>query len=67
MPQLQLGFPAATAFEARDFVVSQPNLEAWTALQDWPGPEGGALALVGPEASGKSHLARIWSARAGAA
>lgn len=31
---------------------------------DWPGP---ALALSGPPGSGKSHLARIWARRAGAA
>lgn len=31
---------------------------------DWPGP---ALVLSGPPASGKSHLARIWARRAGAA
>ena len=35
-------------------------------MDAWPGWPGGALALIGPEASGKSHLAAAWAARAGA-
>lgn len=44
-------------------MVSGPNLDAFTALQTWPGPEGGAMALVGPSGSGKSHLSAMWAAR----
>ena len=33
----------------------------------WPRWHGGALALFGPEGVGKSHLARLWAERAGAA
>ena len=63
MPQLPLGFSPLEGFAARDFVVSPPNLEAWTRLGDFPGGNGGALALVGPAASGKSHLANLWAQR----
>lgn len=37
------------------------------AVDAWPDWPGGALALVGPEAVGKTHLARAWARRAGAA
>lgn len=66
MSQLSLSFPPGPGFDARDFVVSKPNLDAWTRLADWPGPEGGALALIGPAGVGKSHLASIWAQRTGA-
>ncbi|HEY1750984.1 MAG TPA: chromosomal replication initiator DnaA [Caulobacteraceae bacterium] len=34
------------------------------ALDAWPAWHGGCLTLVGPEGSGKSHLAMGWAARA---
>lgn len=46
---------------------SPANLEAARAVDAWPNWPGKALALVGPPGSGKSHLARIWAAQAGAA
>jgi chromosomal replication initiation ATPase DnaA len=49
-----------------DFIVSPANAEAVEALDAWPGWPGGRLALIGPEGSGKTHLARIWADRAGA-
>lgn len=66
MPQLPLGFSPSNAFERRDFVVSAPNLDAWTRLEAWPGAGGGALALIGAQGTGKSHLARLWTDRVGA-
>ena len=66
MPQLPLGFTPSQGFAPRDFVVSAPNLEAWSRLQDWPGPGGGALALIGTRGAGKSHLASLWAQRVGA-
>jgi len=36
------------------------------ALDAWPKWHGGALALVGPPGSGKTHLAQSWRARVGA-
>ncbi len=49
-----------------DFFVSPSNatalaqVEAWT---DWP---SGKLVLVGPPASGKTHLAHVWAEQTGA-
>ena len=63
VPQLPLDFRPVQGFDARDYVVSGPNLDAFTALQSWPGPEGGAMALVGPAGSGKSHLSALWAER----
>lgn len=64
--QLPLGFSPADGFHRRDFVVSGPNLDAFTRLEAWPGREGGAIALIGPPASGKSYLAALWAQRVGA-
>ena len=50
-----------------EFVVADSNKRAYTFLDsfpDWPAP---AAALYGPSASGKTHLARIWAERSGAA
>ncbi|HHY49781.1 MAG TPA: hypothetical protein GYA10_08555 [Alphaproteobacteria bacterium] len=50
-----------------DYIVGEGNELAYhhvLAYPDWPGP----LTLVtGPAKAGKSHLARIWAARSGAA
>jgi chromosomal replication initiation ATPase DnaA len=51
----------------KDFIVSRSNAEAVATLDAWPAWPGGLLALVGPEGSGKTHLAQIWAQRAGAA
>lgn len=49
------------------FVESAANAEALALLDRWPDWPGGVLALVGPEGAGKTHLATIWAAQAGAA
>lgn len=48
------------------FTVSGVNAAALAALDRWPNWPGGALALVGPEGAGKTHLARDWADRAAA-
>jgi chromosomal replication initiation ATPase DnaA len=64
--QLLLDLPVRTALGRDDFFVSDANaaavagIEAW---QDWP---HGKMVLVGPEASGKTHLAHVWAAMTGA-
>lgn len=45
---------------------SPANREAARTVEAWPNWPAKTLALVGPEGSGKSHLARIWAAQAGA-
>jgi chromosomal replication initiation ATPase DnaA len=64
--QLPLPLPALSALGAADFLVAASNEAAVRWLDAWPGWPGGGLLLYGPAASGKSHLAAIWAARAGA-
>lgn len=65
--QLALDFPAKPSFAAADFVSAAATEEAELWLARWPDWPAGRLVLVGPEASGKSHLGAIWRARSGAA
>jgi len=55
------------SFRREEFVVSPSNAEAVRILDSWPGWHGGCLALIGPEGSGKSHLASTWVRANGAA
>lgn len=57
--QLRLGLatPGAHSFEA--FVRGPSNAHAVATVETW---RAGALALVGPEGAGKSHLAAAWGA-----
>src|SRR6185436_15464347 len=61
-----LALPPPT-FAREDFVVSEGNREALAWIDRWPDWPAPALALSGPPGSGKTHLARIWAGRAGAA
>lgn len=54
-------------YRREDFTVTPANAEAVKAIDSWPGWHGGALALIGPEGSGKSHLAATWATAARAA
>jgi chromosomal replication initiation ATPase DnaA len=47
-------------------VVAQANRDAAKLLTDWRAWPGGALALVGPRGSGKTHLALAWALEVGA-
>ena len=64
--QLRLKLKRPASFARADFVLSETNREAVKALDDWPAWHGGCLAMVGPEGSGKTHLAREWATRVGA-
>ena len=64
--QIPFELPVAESLSAYDFVVGDANREAaaWIARwPDWPSPW---LCVHGPAGCGKSHLAGILAARAGA-
>lgn len=52
---------------AAALLVTESNAAVWAGLQRWQEWPAGALALTGPEGSGKSHMALAWAetARAG--
>jgi chromosomal replication initiation ATPase DnaA len=64
--QLRLELRRSIPLRRKDFVVSPTNAEAVRAIDGWRQWHAGALALVGPEGAGKTHLARIWAKEAGA-
>jgi chromosomal replication initiation ATPase DnaA len=64
--QLRLGLRRPPAYDRGAFVEGPSNAQARAALEAWPGWSGGALALVGPEGVGKTHLAHGWATTAGA-
>ena len=47
-------------------VVTDANRDAARLITDWRAWPGGALALVGPRGSGKTHLALAWAVESGA-
>lgn len=64
----QIALPLAyrAAAGRADFLVAPCNAAALAALDDWAGWPGGCIALSGPARAGKSHLAAVWAAEAGA-
>jgi chromosomal replication initiation ATPase DnaA len=62
--RLRLGQPAS--YTRDEFVHGPSNAQATAALEAWPHWRDGRLALVGPEGVGKTHLAQVWAAAAGA-
>jgi chromosomal replication initiation ATPase DnaA len=64
--QLTLDLDHAESFARDDFLDGPPNAAALALIDNWPDWPSRMVALVGPEGSGKSHLASIWAAQAGA-
>ncbi|MBC8021070.1 MAG: hypothetical protein H7X78_07650 [Methyloceanibacter sp.] len=64
--QLTLDLPHRTALDAEDFLVSDCNRAAVKLIDAWPEWSDQVQLLIGPAASGKTHLARVWQARSGA-
>jgi len=64
--QLALSLEHAESFAREDFLSGPSNAAALTLVETWPDWPARAVVLAGPAGSGKSHLASIWAARAGA-
>lgn len=64
--QLPLPLAMKPSFSRDAFVVGESNRAAFEAVDAWPRWPSPSLVLVGPEGSGKSHLAALWVERAGA-
>ncbi len=62
--QLALDLPVEPKLSAEDFLVGPSNEDAYQLVDDWPAWPDASLVLVGPEGSGKTHLAAIWAERA---
>src|SRR5215467_7045912 len=60
-----LALPPPT-YAREDFIVAPGNREALAWIDRWPDWPAPALALGGPPGCGKTHLGKIWAARAGA-
>jgi chromosomal replication initiation ATPase DnaA len=65
--QLPLELGHRPALGRDDFLVSDSNADAVGWIDLWPDWRSPGLVIVGPPASGKSHLAQVWCARSGAA
>jgi chromosomal replication initiation ATPase DnaA len=64
--QLTLDLDHAESYARDDFLGGPSNAAALTLIDSWPDWPNRVVALTGPEGSGKSHLASIWAAQAGA-
>ncbi len=62
--QLAFDLPSLQAFRREDFFVSPANAQALAAITE---PANRRLLLVGPQGTGKTHLAHIWAAANGGA
>lgn len=59
--QLAFRLPIRAAMGRDDFLVTECNRAAVSAIDRWPHWRSRVMVLVGPEGSGKSHLAGVWS------
>ena len=64
--QLALALDHAESYAREDFLSGPCNEAALELIDCWPDWPANVVALVGPEGSGKTHLATIWAAAAGA-
>ncbi|TRO95609.1 hypothetical protein FKB34_08360 [Glycocaulis profundi] len=64
--QLALDLSLGPDYRAESFAVSEANASALALVNRWPRWRQGHLLLIGPAASGKTHLAEMWRARTSA-
>ena len=67
MAQLVLPLGHRDAMTRADFIAAPGNERALAYVDAFPAWSTPAAVLYGPSASGKTHLARIWAEKAGAA
>jgi chromosomal replication initiation ATPase DnaA len=64
--QLVFDLPLRAAMVREDFLVTPANAQAVTAIDAWHDWPFAKMVLTGPEGAGKTHLAHVWAAQAGA-
>src|SRR4030088_3192795 len=64
--QLAFALPHAESLTRDNFFEGPANAAGLALVDRWPDWPNLIMLLVGPEASGKSHLAAIWAEEAGA-
>ena len=64
--QLAFALPHAESLTRDNFMEGPANEAALALIESWPDWPNRIMLLVGPEGSGKSHLAAIWAEQAGA-
>jgi chromosomal replication initiation ATPase DnaA len=64
--QLAFALPHAESLTRDNFLEGPANAAGLALIDSWPDWPNRIMLLVGPEGSGKSHLASIWADQAGA-
>jgi chromosomal replication initiation ATPase DnaA len=64
--QLAFALPHAESLTRDNFLEGPANAAGLALVDGWPDWPNRVMLLVGPEGSGKSHLAAIWAEQAGA-
>src|ERR1700754_5175614 len=64
--QLAFALPHAESLSRDNFLEGPANAAGLTLVESWPDWPNRVMLLVGPEGSGKSHLAAVWAEQAGA-
>ena len=64
--QLAFALPHAESLTRDNFLEGPANAAGLALVDSWPDWPNRVMLLVGPEGSGKSHLAAIWAEQAGA-
>ena len=64
--QLAFALPHAESLTRDNFLEGPANAAGIALIDSWPDWPNRVMLLVGPEASGKSHLASIWAEQSGA-
>jgi chromosomal replication initiation ATPase DnaA len=64
--QLAFALPHAESLSRDNFLEGPANAAALALVDSWPDWPNRIMLLIGPEGSGKSHLAAVWAEEAGA-